>query len=757
MAIMLIFLLDEFWIASTTYIVISLVSSLTTILMAMFIVAHYQDKKHITIFSAGLVWIGIISGFQIISEPGSNEYLWLNSIANIGASLLFLIYTFHSKQSFTRLTLKIIRSNTHLMVGIPCFALVIGILLMGLSNNLPALLVENHLSTTAWIIHSLPLVLYMVTGIRLYRQYLNTYSSANFLFVAIIIFLFQASEVVYIADGWGMVWWFWQLLRSGVNIGVLIFVLKEYIGTSNYLAKEVEERRKAEKKLNDAVDDWYNSFNSIEDSLLILNRNEEIENINNSGILLWRKCREEIIGQKYYLFIGKDDSDEYFPLKEVIEHISSYEIERYDETLDKHFIIKCSPFFNKASEITKFVILLRDITDRKKFESKEKELKQELAIASRLASIGEGAAGIAHDLNNPLTSVIGFSQMLMKMDLPDNLREPVEVINDSASRAAGIVEKLLTFARKRKPQKDFVDINIVAQSVVNLCMNEMRINNIKVETGYDLNLPHTMVNVGQIQQVFLNIMLNAQQAITNLHKKGKIFIQTRSTPDSIQILFSDDGPGIPQEDLNKIFNPFFSTKEEDSGTGLGLSISDRIIKDHGGQIHVESAVGQGTTFIIDLPLISEDCSEQAKPKQIITKIKPMNGARILVVDDEKNICNVLTRLLISEGYLVDGVNDAVSALSKIKDTIYNLILFDIKMPDMDGITFFEQLIQKDPSFSSKAICITGDVISARNKTFLENTTIPFVTKPFGIEEVTNTIALVLGGKTHDLQTTNSSS
>jgi signal transduction histidine kinase len=240
-------------------------------------------------------------------------------------------------------------------------------------------------------------------------------------------------------------------------------------------------------------------------------------------------------------------------------------------------------------------MVARDVT-------KQKRMEEQLIVTDRLASIGELSSGIAHELNNPLTSVIGFSQLLMEGDVPENMRENLATIYDEAQRAAVIVKNLLTFARKHAPVKQMSQVNTVVEGVLKLRSYEQKVNNIEVEKHLAVNLPEIMMDSFQMQQVFLNIIINAEFAMLEAHQKGKLTVTTEVANNMLKISFADDGPGISEANLKRIFDPFFTTKEVGKGTGLGLSICHGIVTEHGGQIYVKSEIGQGATFIVELPL-----------------------------------------------------------------------------------------------------------------------------------------------------------
>jgi signal transduction histidine kinase len=247
----------------------------------------------------------------------------------------------------------------------------------------------------------------------------------------------------------------------------------------------------------------------------------------------------------------------------------------------------------------------QEVTERKRAEKEERRLQQELHLSSRLASIGELAAGVAHEINNPLTGILGFSQRLLRKSTDGEVSRDLEIIHNEAQRAAKVVQNLLTFAHRREPKKEYSDVNDIVKSALELRAYELKTSNIEVVTALAPNLPQVMLDFHQIQEVFLNIILNAEQVMTEVHSGGKLTIRTQQIKDCVRISFTDDGPGILAEHLDKIFDPFFTTREERGGTGLGLSVCHGIVTEHGGRIYAESKPGKGATFFVELPVIAE--------------------------------------------------------------------------------------------------------------------------------------------------------
>ncbi len=386
--------------------------------------------------------------------------------------------------------------------------------------------------------------------------------------------------------------------------------------------------------------------------------------------------------------------------------------------------------------------IARDITERKQMKKRREELEKKAHLASRLASVGEMASGIAHEINNPLTGVIGYSELLLQKDIPEDMKEGLEVIHDGAQRVASIIKGLLTFARQTKADKEYVSINDIIANTLALRSYELEMNNVNVSTHLDPHLPATVASAGELQQVFLNLIINAETEMKLAHDKGKLSIETEKVDNTIRISFKDDGPGIAKENLDRVFDPFFTTREVGEGTGLGLSVCHGIIADHGGRIYAESKPGKGATFTVELPIVIEP--EQLKLAEPAAE-EPHRVARakILVVDDEPAVLKFLSQVLTDEGHEVDTIDNADDALKKVETERYSLILLDIKMPGMSGIELYKRFQGIAPSLTSRVVFITGDVVGTRTTAFLSKTKAPYIAKPFTTKELKKEINRIL--------------
>lgn len=361
---------------------------------------------------------------------------------------------------------------------------------------------------------------------------------------------------------------------------------------------DVSKQKFTEKQLEQAAQDWRVTFDSLTDMVCILDNNFRISRVNRAYANVFNKEPQELLGKVCYELLNRDCPYQDCPHRKTLQTGKSARAEFYEPTLRTHVEVSTSPIFDENGRVKGTVHIMRDISERKQME-------QQLILTDRLASVGELASGVAHELNNPLTSVIGFSQLLMEGEIPNNIKEDLSLINSEAQRAASVVKNLLTFARKHAAVKQPTKINSVIEDVLKLRAYEQKVNNIEVIKKFATDLPEIMVDYFQIQQVFLNLIINAEFFMTEAHKRGLLTITTERNEKFVRISFEDDGPGIPHENLNRIFDPFFTTKEVGKGTGLGLSICHGIITEHGGIIKAESEAGKGATFVIELPV--NDC------------------------------------------------------------------------------------------------------------------------------------------------------
>jgi signal transduction histidine kinase/CheY-like chemotaxis protein len=363
--------------------------------------------------------------------------------------------------------------------------------------------------------------------------------------------------------------------------------------------------------------------------------------------------------------------------------------------------------------------------------------QRQVVHAEKLSALGELIAGIVHELNNPLTGIMGYSQLLLQRPHDRKNERDLQRIFEEARRASRIVHNLLSFARLQRPEKHSCQLNDLVGKVVELRSYDLKLGNILVECRLAPALPPVLVDETQLQQVVLNLVNNAQQAIAEKGADGgRIAISTRREGEKVLVAVSDDGPGIPPGVAEKVFDPFFTTKEQGKGTGLGLSISYGIVREHGGQIYYETEQGKGSTFYVELPVMAAEHEAQGEPEaayqQPSTRL-PIK--RVLVVDDEEVICDLVSELLGNKGYTVDRAVSAKMALDKISGAPYDLVLCDVRMPGMDGSQLYEEVRKTRPEVARRFVFATGDVIGQQTQDFLEASGTEWLSKPFTSDEL----------------------
>ncbi|MBI3584094.1 MAG: PAS domain-containing protein [Nitrospinae bacterium] len=358
----------------------------------------------------------------------------------------------------------------------------------------------------------------------------------------------------------------------------------------DYLFMEVEKSKK----------DWEHTFDAIKDLVSIHDKDFRFVKVNKALCEKFKMTPQELIGKKCYEIFHQTHSPHPFcPHKKTIESGEFAFSEVSDPNMGGTFILSTSPIFDVKGEFFASVHIARDVT-------KERQLQMQFIQAEKLATIGTLVSGAVHEISNPLTGVIGYSELLLAKDLDADTKNGLHVIHSEASRAAKVSRNLLSFAREHKPMKSMIDVHDIIEKTISLRAYELKVNNIRLVKDYSTYPIFAYADPNQLQQVFLNIIVNAEQEMTASHGRGELIIKTESAHDRgnghIKVTIHDDGRGISTENLSRIFEPFFTTKPVGKGTGLGLSLSFNIIKDHGGKLYAESQSGKGAKFVIELPV-----------------------------------------------------------------------------------------------------------------------------------------------------------
>jgi PAS domain S-box-containing protein len=368
-----------------------------------------------------------------------------------------------------------------------------------------------------------------------------------------------------------------------------------------------------------------------------------------------------------------------------------------------------------------------------------RDTQAQLVQAAKMSAIGQLVSGVAHELNNPLSVIIGYGQLLLAREVPEAMRRPVELMVSQGDRMAKIVRNLLYFSRQRPPERAHVDLNTVFEQTLMLRLNQLKLSGIRVEKDFAPTLPPIEGDAHQLEQVFLNLLLNAEQAILDARTGGCILLRTRVHGKMVEAQIIDDGPGIPPAAVARVFEPFFTTKSVGTGTGLGLSVSYGIIEEHGGRLSVQSEPGS-TVFTLELPIVGMDGEEAEEVEEVVEPKEPV----ALLVEDEPAVVDFMITLFGTIGWRVDVAEGARSALEHIRRRHYDLVVSDMRLPEGSGEEFFRGAVAHDPGIARRFVFMTGDTAHEGGWSFLQGTTVPVLEKPFPparflevVQQVTN--------------------
>src|SRR5579883_671147 len=347
----------------------------------------------------------------------------------------------------------------------------------------------------------------------------------------------------------------------------------------------------------------------------------------------------------------------------------------------------------------------------------EVQLRRQMVHMEKMAAIGRLVSGVAHELNNPLAGILGYAQLVSRCELDASTRRMIDVILAQAERAGKIVQNFLSLAAKTEPKRVAFDLNDSVRNVVQLREYQESVDNITIKTDFAEDLPYAFGDPSQLEQVILNLIVNAEDAIADVQRRpGVIQVKTFVEGGRLQMTVTDNGSGIHARDMTRIFDPFFTTKEKHRGTGLGLSICAEIVKDHGGELYAWSTYGSGSTFTLELPIRHEIEPEQVMPVRT-SQGQSLRGKHVLVIDDEIHITELIFDVLARQGARIDLANSGVEALDQIKKKNYDAIICDQRMPGLSGQRLYRLVESLNPELRHRFLFVTGDVVNAQTKRF----------------------------------------
>ncbi len=380
------------------------------------------------------------------------------------------------------------------------------------------------------------------------------------------------------------------------------------------------------------------------------------------------------------------------------------------------------------------------------------DVREELIQNEKMLALGNLLSGVAHELNNPLCGVLGYAQLLQQGNADPKMRKGVEVILREAERATKIVANLLTFARREKPEKKPLGVNGVIMKTVERKTYDLKACRIEVKADLDPKLPLVMGDFHQLMVVFGNLVTNAQQAMFDARGQGTLSIKTEVRGERVSVTLSDDGPGIPQENVRRVFDPFFTTREVGKGVGLGLSVCFAIVRDHLGVIRVaEPQAGRGATFVIELPVAPPEAIEAAGRAATAAAPEALEP-RILVADAEVHVQDLLVELLRGMGYRVDTAGSREGALAKIRASEYDALIADFGMPHLDGRALLSTLKTEKPALSRRVIFLASDAASPPLMEFALAERSILIGKPFDLDTMRAALKRVLAMSPEGVET-----
>jgi PAS domain S-box-containing protein len=537
-------------------------------------------------------------------------------------------------------------------------------------------------------------------------------------------------------------------MKAGAHDYIMKHDLSRLIPAIERELREAEDRRarrRAEATLQENYEILQAVFEGVSDAIFVKDLQGRYVLINSVGAQAVSKSPEDVI--------GKDDAELFTAesVGHILEHdrqvLTSGATRNYEETITvlgtpRIFLSTKAPHRDQQGRIIGIIGIARDITERKQTEEQFQRQRDALSQSEKLATMGQLLAGVAHELNNPLSVVMGQAALLRQSIRNQHQRERAEKIVQSAERCARIVNNFLALARQRPPERYPVLVNEVAQEAVELLAYPLRVDSVDVVWELAEEVPVLWADRHQLHQVMVNLVANAHQAMREVAGLRRLTVVTgvSAAPGRVWMEVRDTGPGVAEGLEARIFEPFFTTKPPGVGTGLGLSLCQGIVEGHGGRIGLVRREGPGAVFRVELPV--EDPEETAVP--VVPEVPlAVRGGRVLVVDDEPGIAGILAEVLQLDGHVVETVGDGEAALGKLALGGYELILSDIRMPELDGPSLYRELERRHPRLVHRMIFLTGDTLSPGTREFLEKTGAPCLSKPFALSDVRKIVQRVL--------------
>jgi PAS domain S-box-containing protein len=504
---------------------------------------------------------------------------------------------------------------------------------------------------------------------------------------------------------------------------------------------DITERREMEKKLHHEQEFVRRLVANFPDLIAVFDRNGRFTYVSQSVKDILGGTPEQYIGHTLSSRASREDQRKLAEMFESVisgnEPAAQLEI-RARHTLGQWKILRTSagPLFDEAGMITGVVASARDVTEAKLIE-------QRLAQKEKFTAMGQMMAGAAHELNNPLTAILGVGELLSERASDDSSKRHLELIIQQARRAASIIQSLLAFSRPPTETRTNLHPEEIIQQALQMAQPALSQKNIAVKFEAPGNLPVVLGDAKLLTQVFLNIIIKAEQSISSSGAPGNLKVSLASADGRVTVTIIDDGPGIPTANIGKIFDPFFTTKRPGGGTGLGLTIALAVVKEHNGAIDVESTPGSGTAFQVILPAADEPSVKQSTSAVATVQSvgsDSLSGHSALIVDDEEGIREILREGLSSRGMKVESAGAAEEALALLEKNGYDVVLCDFNLPKLSGEQLFDELRKRKGSSLPPFVFITGEFVDSDKMSEVGKKGALILQKPFRVPAVTKLLA-----------------
>jgi PAS domain S-box-containing protein len=501
---------------------------------------------------------------------------------------------------------------------------------------------------------------------------------------------------------------------------------------------DLTEKQAAEDALRASEEQYRSIFNATSDALMLWDARGKMVDVNPAAWKMGGYTKEEFLSKPFHEHIHLSSMAAYnkFKSQVAVAKAAATEIRaiRKDGTsIDLESRSIPMPYQGQPHILT----ITRDITEQKRVAKELARQREALRQSEKMSAMGELLAGVAHELNNPLAILMGRTALLENKTNDPAIQAEVKKIHSAAGRCGRIVRTFLSMARQKPPQRQPANLNEVVMGALDLLGYGLHTSGIALKTRLARDLPKQHMDIDQVGQVVINLLVNAQHVLTEQPEPRRIEVETGKTNGSTYFRVADNGPGVPDALRARIFDPFFTTKEGNLGTGIGLSVSRSIAREHGGKLCLDNS-RQGAVFVLSLPLNSVGDTNAPADAQLAKE--ETQGSHVLIVEDEPEVADLLVDILQSAELKTTWASSGLKALEWLQHHSCDLILSDIRMPDLDGPGLWRELKQQHPVLLQHTAFITGDTLSAGVAPFLKETGAPLLEKPFTTEQVLALVA-----------------